>query len=80
MHLVVILDWEKIGMTREEYIDEYITAEIPAKPENYDRSKEAQLQRKYREIVCKQMYHTCSQRFCLRDGKCTKRFPVNQIF
>jgi hypothetical protein len=77
IHLVLILDWDNIEMSKEEYIDNYISAEIPALPQAGDQSNAAELQRRYRDFVVKNMYHTCSPNYCLRDGKCTKGFPVN---
>jgi hypothetical protein len=77
IHLVLILDWDKLDMSKEEYIDNYISAEIPDLPQAGDQSNAAKLQRRYRDFVVKNMYHTCSPNYCLRDGKCTKGFPVN---
>ena len=76
MHMVVWLDFDNMGMTVEEYIDQYITAEIPDSPPVGDNSVAAKLQRKYRRFILDNMYHTCSPNYCLVDGRCLKRFPV----
>jgi hypothetical protein len=79
--MVLWLDWEKIsamGLSKEEYIDEYIQAEIPIAPPLSDRKKPAVLQRHYKTLVEKNMYHTCAD-WCSAGGRCDKRFPVINI-
>jgi len=63
-------------MTKEEYIDEYIQAELPAPPPAGDNSKAAQLERRYGKLVREQMYHRCADWCKNPRGGCSKRFPV----
>ena len=81
MHFAVILDWEKMRTsgritTKEEYMEQYISAEIPDLPNSMDRTESAQSQRLLHQIVVTKHVHTCNQH-CQRDGvRCAKRFPV----
>uniref|UniRef100_A0A914H4I5 ATP-dependent DNA helicase n=1 Tax=Globodera rostochiensis TaxID=31243 RepID=A0A914H4I5_GLORO len=78
IHICLTLDWERIRLvgriqTPEDYMAEYICAEIPALPSG--RSKEAILQRELHKTITTKHIHTCSAQRCLVDGKCTKHFP-----
>uniref|UniRef100_A0A183BNP0 ATP-dependent DNA helicase n=1 Tax=Globodera pallida TaxID=36090 RepID=A0A183BNP0_GLOPA len=78
VHFCLIMDWERMRaggkiQTPEDYIDEYVCAEIPPKPEG--RTKEARLSRQLHEIITKKNIHTCTAKRCLVDGKCNKHFP-----
>ncbi|KAL3121183.1 hypothetical protein niasHT_006212 [Heterodera trifolii] len=78
VHICLILDWEAMrvgGKTRtpEDYIDEYICAEIPPKPD--ENARDAQLQRHLYTTVTTKNIHTCAENRCLVDGKCVKHFP-----
>uniref|UniRef100_A0A183C4Y9 ATP-dependent DNA helicase n=1 Tax=Globodera pallida TaxID=36090 RepID=A0A183C4Y9_GLOPA len=75
IHLCLILDFARMHMSMEDYIDDYISAEIPELPRDGDNSHAARLQRLFRRFILDNMYHTCSPRYCLVDGKCTKHFP-----
>uniref|UniRef100_A0A914H992 Helitron helicase-like domain-containing protein n=1 Tax=Globodera rostochiensis TaxID=31243 RepID=A0A914H992_GLORO len=75
IHLCLILDFSRMQMSMEDYIDDYISAEIPELPHGADNSHAAKLQRLFRRFILDNMYHTCSPRYCLVDGKCTKHFP-----
>uniref|UniRef100_A0A183C0L1 ATP-dependent DNA helicase n=1 Tax=Globodera pallida TaxID=36090 RepID=A0A183C0L1_GLOPA len=75
IHLCLILDFAKMQMSIEDYIEDYISAEIPDLPCTGDNSHAAKLQRLFRRFIIDNMYHTCSPRYCLVDGKCTKHFP-----
>uniref|UniRef100_A0A914HAT8 ATP-dependent DNA helicase n=1 Tax=Globodera rostochiensis TaxID=31243 RepID=A0A914HAT8_GLORO len=75
IHLCLILDFARMEMSMEDYIDEYISAEIPDLPHESDNSQAAKLQRLFRRFIMENMYHTCSTRYCIVDGKCTKHFP-----
>uniref|UniRef100_A0A183CF04 OTU domain-containing protein n=1 Tax=Globodera pallida TaxID=36090 RepID=A0A183CF04_GLOPA len=75
IHLCLILDFARMKMSMEDYIDDYISAEIPELPHDGDNSQAAKLQRLFRRFILDNMYHTCSPRYCLVDGKCTKHFP-----
>uniref|UniRef100_A0A183C0L0 ATP-dependent DNA helicase n=1 Tax=Globodera pallida TaxID=36090 RepID=A0A183C0L0_GLOPA len=75
IHLCLILDFALMQMSMEDYIDDYISAEIPELPHDGDRSHAAKLQRLFRRFILDNMYHTCSPRYCLVEGKCTKHFP-----
>uniref|UniRef100_A0A183C069 ATP-dependent DNA helicase n=1 Tax=Globodera pallida TaxID=36090 RepID=A0A183C069_GLOPA len=75
IHLCLILDFARMQMSMEDYIDDYISAEIPELPHDGDNSHAAKLQRLFRRFILDNMYHTCSSRYCLVDGKCTKHFP-----
>uniref|UniRef100_A0A183CMG6 ATP-dependent DNA helicase n=1 Tax=Globodera pallida TaxID=36090 RepID=A0A183CMG6_GLOPA len=75
IHLCLILDFARMQMSVEDYIDEYISAEIPELPQEQDNSHAARLQRMFRRFILDNMYHTCSSRYCLVDGKCSKHFP-----
>uniref|UniRef100_A0A183CCM3 ATP-dependent DNA helicase n=1 Tax=Globodera pallida TaxID=36090 RepID=A0A183CCM3_GLOPA len=75
IHLCLILDFAKMQMSKEDYIEDYISAEIPDLPCDGDNSHAAKLQRLFRRFIIDNMYHTCSPRYCLVDGKCTKHFP-----
>jgi len=66
--------WNPLNITAEEYIDQYIKAEIPVEVEPRRKDKRAQAARIYRENVINFMMHTCSPN-CIVDGKCSKRFP-----
>nr|CAD2202128.1 unnamed protein product [Meloidogyne enterolobii] len=80
VHFAVILDWEKMRTsgritTKEEYMEQYISAEIPDLPNSMDRTESAQSQRLLHQIVVTKHVHTCNQH-CQRDGvRCAKRFP-----
>jgi hypothetical protein len=67
-------------LTAEQYIDEYISAELPEMPHPKDKSKAANQQREYCELVKGNMYHTCKDDYCKENGKCKKRFPVIFLF
>uniref|UniRef100_A0A183BWX4 Helitron_like_N domain-containing protein n=1 Tax=Globodera pallida TaxID=36090 RepID=A0A183BWX4_GLOPA len=78
VHFCLIMDWERMRaggkiQTPEDYIDEYVCAEIPPKTEG--RTKEAGLCRKLYEIITSKNIHTCTAKRCLVDGKCNKHFP-----
>uniref|UniRef100_A0A183C0C5 ATP-dependent DNA helicase n=1 Tax=Globodera pallida TaxID=36090 RepID=A0A183C0C5_GLOPA len=78
VHFCLIMDWERMRaggkiQTPEDYIDEYVCAEIPPKPEG--RTKEAGLARQLYEIITKKNIHTCTAKRCLADEKCNKHFP-----
>uniref|UniRef100_A0A183BU64 ATP-dependent DNA helicase n=1 Tax=Globodera pallida TaxID=36090 RepID=A0A183BU64_GLOPA len=75
IHLCLILNFARMQMSMEDYIDDYISAEIPELPHDGDNSHAAKLQRLFRRFILDNMYHTCSPRYCLVDGKCTKHFP-----
>jgi hypothetical protein len=80
--MVLWLDWEKIaakGLSKEQYIDEYIQAEIPIVPPKTDGTKPAVLQRYYKRLVENTMYHTCADWCRMDNGRCDKRFPVKDI-
>jgi hypothetical protein len=62
-------------MSKEEYIDEYIQAEIPLSPKTGDNSKAGQLQKRYKKFVEDSLYHTCGD-WCSARGRCDKYFPV----
>ena len=89
-HFCIILDWPRIQqmwetygrgeITYEAYIDQYITAEIPSRPDDRDHSPHAVRQREYHDFVVNHMYHTCSVGVTgckeTADDKCSKGFPV----
>jgi len=81
VHFAVILDWENMRKSgritsKEEYMEQYISAEIPDLPQPNDRTESAVSQRLLHQIVVTKHVHTCNQH-CLRDGiRCAKRFPV----
>uniref|UniRef100_A0A183BU62 ATP-dependent DNA helicase n=1 Tax=Globodera pallida TaxID=36090 RepID=A0A183BU62_GLOPA len=75
IHLCLILDFARMQIGVEDYIEEYISAEIPDLPHADDNSHAAKLQRLFHRFILGNMYHTCSPRYCLVDGKCTKHFP-----
>ena len=75
--------WETYGrgeITYEAYIDQYITAEIPTRPDDRDHSLHAVRQREYHDFIVNHMYHTCSVGVTgckeTADDKCSKGFPV----
>lgn len=69
----------KRELTAETYMDEYITAEIPERPDERDNSPAAQAQRDYHDFVVTKLYHTCKVGRCKETtiDKCHKHFPVN---
>uniref|UniRef100_A0A183BUF0 Helitron_like_N domain-containing protein n=1 Tax=Globodera pallida TaxID=36090 RepID=A0A183BUF0_GLOPA len=78
VHTAIILDWDRMRnmgkiQTPADYIDEYISAEIPPNPTG--RTKEAAQQRALHKTITTKNIHTCSTRHCLQDGKCRKHFP-----
>ncbi|KAL3088235.1 hypothetical protein niasHS_009532 [Heterodera schachtii] len=78
VHICLILDWEAMrvgGKTRtpEDYIDEYICAEIPPKPD--ESARDEHLQRHLYTTITTKNIHTCAENRCLVDGKCIKHFP-----
>ncbi|KAL3110848.1 hypothetical protein niasHT_014785 [Heterodera trifolii] len=82
VHICLILDWEamRVGgkiQTPEDYIAEYICAEIPPKPdgEDVDLSTDEARQRQLYTTVTTKNIHTCAENRCLVDGKCIKHFP-----
>jgi hypothetical protein len=59
-----------------EWVNRYISAEIPDLPEDDDRSEAAEQMRRLHRIITTQNLHTCTERTgCWVNGKCTKRFP-----
>jgi len=81
MHFCGILDWDLIRFhgifTKEEYMRQYISAEIPDLPNKSDRTAAAAAQRNLHNIIIQKNIHTCAPLRCLNeDGKCRKRFPV----
>nr|CAD2195580.1 unnamed protein product [Meloidogyne enterolobii] len=80
VHFAVILDWDRMRtqgciFTKEDYMDQYICAEIPDLPNESDQSQSAQLQRELYRVIVSANIHKCDKR-CLRDGRCKQRFPV----
>uniref|UniRef100_A0A914GSI1 ATP-dependent DNA helicase n=1 Tax=Globodera rostochiensis TaxID=31243 RepID=A0A914GSI1_GLORO len=78
VHTAIILDWDRMRnmgkiQTPADYIDEYISAEIPPNPTG--RTKEAAQQRALHKTITTKNIHTCSTKHCLQDGKCRKHFP-----
>ncbi|KAL3096906.1 hypothetical protein niasHT_028962 [Heterodera trifolii] len=78
VHFALILDWDRIRNggninTPAEYIEQYISAEIPDNPSG--RSSEVLLRRELYKTLRLKHIHTCSAKRCLVDGKCVKRFP-----
>ncbi|KAL3075367.1 hypothetical protein niasHT_033597 [Heterodera trifolii] len=78
VHFALILDWDRIRSggninTPAEYIEQYISAEIPDNPSG--RSPEVLLRRELYKTLRLKHIHTCSAKRCLVDGKCVKRFP-----
>ncbi|KAL3073431.1 hypothetical protein niasHT_038569 [Heterodera trifolii] len=78
VHFALILDWDRIRNggtinTPEDYIEQYISAEIPDNPPG--RSSDVLLKRELYNTLRMKNIHTCSVRRCLVDGKCLKRFP-----
>lgn len=82
--------WIEKELTPEEYIDEYISAELPERPSKEQlqmkghkkgakKTDPAVLQEQYYQLVANQMYHTCSTDYCLAEGICQKRFPVIEL-
>jgi hypothetical protein len=57
----------------EDYMEAYISAEIPELP---TEGATEQQKRLYRLITMKNV-HMCKEGRCLIDGKCYRRFPVN---
>nr|CAD2192828.1 unnamed protein product [Meloidogyne enterolobii] len=79
VHFAVILDWDRMRtkgciFTKEDYMDQYISAEIPDLPNESDQSQSAQLQRELYRVIVSANIHKCDKR-CLRDGRCKQRFP-----
>uniref|UniRef100_A0A183BU25 RING-type domain-containing protein n=1 Tax=Globodera pallida TaxID=36090 RepID=A0A183BU25_GLOPA len=78
VHFALILDWDRMRSngtinSPEEYIEQYISAEIP---ENLSgRSADVLRQRELYKTITTKNIHTCSAQRCLADGKCTKHFP-----
>jgi len=87
-HILVTLDWQKIEekwqdkfgrpMTEEDYIEEFISAEIPDLPPADDNSAEANSHRRYHDYVINQTLHTCRVGRCKETAAdpCDKGFPV----
>jgi hypothetical protein len=65
--------------TAEDYMAEYICAELPEMPNDGDKSEAAIRQRLLCQIIEEKNIHTCSRDRCLVDGKCKKRFPVSDF-
>ena len=59
-----------------EFVDDYISAEIPAMPDANDQSDWAKDQRRLRELVLKFQTHNCSS-LCKKNnnGKCRRNYP-----
>ncbi|KAL3106584.1 hypothetical protein niasHT_018226 [Heterodera trifolii] len=82
VHICLILDWEAMRVggkirTPEDYINEYICAEIPQKPdgEDVELSADEIRQRHLYTTVTTKNIHTCAENRCMADGKCIKHFP-----
>ena len=80
------MNWEKHNpdqgpYTHEDYIDTYITAEIPPLPTG-QVGPLADEQRKYHQFVIEKMYHTCKVTRCkdTATDPCRKRFPARTFF
>jgi hypothetical protein len=59
-----------------EFVDRYISAEIPELPAEDDKSEEANQMRRLHHVIVNHNLHHCTENTqCLVDGKCTKRFP-----
>lgn len=83
VHFCLCLDWERmrnlpggIIRTPEEYLEQYICAEIPEEPDPNDKSEAAQLQQALYETIITKNVHTCLIGRCLIEGKCMRKFPV----
>ncbi|KAL3088960.1 hypothetical protein niasHS_009634 [Heterodera schachtii] len=80
IHICMTLDWERIRLhgviqSPEDYMSEYICAEIPSLPEARLRTEEAKRTRELYKTITTKHIHTCSAQRCLVDGKCKKHFP-----
>ncbi|KAL3068642.1 hypothetical protein niasHS_016746 [Heterodera schachtii] len=80
IHVCLTLDWERIRLhgviqSPEDYMSEYICAEIPSLPESGRRTEEAKRMRELYKTITTKHIHTCSAQRCLVDGKCKKHFP-----
>ena len=83
VHYCLILDWDRIYAqgnirSKEDYMAEYICAEIPKLPKQGDRTQAAKLQRELHETVKTHNIHTCKQGRCKKPDRpnCNKRFHV----
>uniref|UniRef100_A0AC34RS69 ATP-dependent DNA helicase n=1 Tax=Panagrolaimus sp. JU765 TaxID=591449 RepID=A0AC34RS69_9BILA len=75
IHMVIITEPPSGGFT-PEYVDDYISAEIPDLPHPNDNSDIANQQRRLHEIITSKNLHDCGLGApCNVDGRCTKRFP-----
>jgi len=75
IHMVIINELQEDSNT-PFFVNDYISAEIPDKPDDDDQSEIAQQQRRLYEIITLLFLHDCSDTSsCRVDGKCTKRFP-----
>ena len=62
--------------SKEDYMEQYISAEIPDLPNSKDHTGSSISQRSLHNVVVTRHVHTCNQH-CKRDSlRCAKRFPV----
>ena len=62
--------------SKEDYMEQYISAEIPNLPNSRDQTISSISQRSLHNVVVTRHVHTCNQH-CKRDSlRCAKRFPV----
>jgi hypothetical protein len=75
-HVVILLRApEGVNPATAEFIDQYITAEIPDEPDVNDHSPAGVRARKYFETVGKQYIHTCTDACKTKKKKCRFSFP-----
>ncbi|XP_031358919.1 uncharacterized protein LOC116182523 [Photinus pyralis] len=58
-----------------EFVDEYISAEIPVLPPASDKSEKAEMQRRLHDLVIKLQIHTCNFHCLNEKKKCSRGFP-----
>ncbi|TMS34337.1 hypothetical protein L596_001959 [Steinernema carpocapsae] len=70
--LIVLKKGEDTGTP--DFVDQYVSAEIPGLPADNDHSLWAEEQRRLHKLVTSHMLHDCGE-WCVIGERCSKRFP-----
>jgi hypothetical protein len=75
LHILLILKRSPV-LDSPEFVNDYVSAEIPTLPEASDQSDEANQQRRLYQLITTSNLHDCTDDSeCRIDGVCSKRFP-----
>jgi hypothetical protein len=81
LHILLMLKKSPV-LDSPEFVNDYISAEIPVLPEDDDQSEQAEQQRRLYHLITNHNLHDCTDESGCREtkngkptGKCKKRFP-----